>query len=216
MEMAELKRRHRALGARRRAVDRIDQLVSELLTLAQGSGIDEPTEFALGGVAREAWDTAGSADARPPSSARMPECAATAAGCDRCREPVPETRNGTRPDGQTRFDRPTDSGEDAPLTVLVTATGGDFSSPTTDRGSIRRTARRSSTLASRPARTGQATGSTSSARSSSRTHGWTIGVRRDGTDPACPDDVTVPDGACFVVGGPDSDAADADEPWIDG
>jgi len=47
-------------------------------------------------------------------------------------------------------------------------------------------------------------------------HGWTIGVRRDGTDPACPDDVTVPDGACFVVGGPDSDAADADEPWIDG
>jgi len=215
MEMAELNGDTEPFERGERAVDRIDQLVSELLTLArQGSGIDEPTEFALGGVAREAWDTAGSADATLVLGADARVCG------DRGRlRQVFENlfRNATEhaaPDGTDAI-RSTDSGEDAPLTVLVTATGGDFSSPTTDRGSIRRTARRSSTLASRPARTGQATG-LDIVREVVESHGWTIGVRRDGTDPACPDDVTVPDGACFVVGGPDSDAADADEPWIDG
>jgi len=214
MEMAELNGDTEPLERGERAVDRIDQLVSELLTLArQGSGIDEPTEFALGGVAREAWDTAGSADATLVLGADARVCG------DRGRlRQVFENlfRNATEhaaPDGTDAI-RSTDSGEDAPLTVLVTATGGDFSSPTTDRGSIRRTARRFDPgFTTREDGTGYGL---DIVREVVESHGWTIGVRRDGTDPACPDDVTVPDGACFVVGGPDSDAADADEPWIDG
>ncbi|GAB3695273.1 hypothetical protein GCM10028858_05860 [Halorubrum pallidum] len=64
MEMAQLKDDTTPLARGERAVDRIDQLVSELLTLArQGSGIDEPTEFALDGVVRDAWGTAGRSDA---------------------------------------------------------------------------------------------------------------------------------------------------------
>jgi hypothetical protein len=38
----------------------------------------------------------------------------------------------------------------------------------------------------------------------------------DGAEPAPPDDVAVPDGACFVVRGPDPDAAETGEPWIGG
>ena len=64
MEMARLKDDTTPLARGERAVDRIDQLVTELLTLArQGSGIDEPTEFTLDGVVRDAWGTAGSPDA---------------------------------------------------------------------------------------------------------------------------------------------------------
>jgi len=144
----------------------------------------------------------------------MPECAATAAGCDRCSRTCSGTRRNTpRRTAQTRFDRPT-AAKTPPLTVLVTATGGDFSSPTTDRGSIRRTEEVFDPgFTTREDGTGYGL---DIVREVVESHGWTIGVRRDGTDPACPDDVTVPDGACFVVGGPDSDAADADEPWIDG
>ena len=60
IEMAQLKADTEPLERGERAVDRIDQLVSELLTLArQGAEIDEPTEFGLEDVARDAWTTAG-------------------------------------------------------------------------------------------------------------------------------------------------------------
>ena len=215
MEMAELNGDTEPLERGERAVDRIDQLVSELLTLArQGSGIDEPTEFALGGVAREAWDTAGSADATLVLGADARVCG------DRGRlRQVFENlfRNATEhaaPDGTDAI-RSTDSGEDAPLTVLVTATGGGFL--VADDGPGIDPAHREEVFD--PGFTTREDGTgygLDIVREVVESHGWTIGVRRDGTDPACPDDVTVPDGACFVVGGPDSDAADADEPWIDG
>ncbi len=64
MEMAELKDETEPLDRGQRAADRIDQLITELLTLArQGTGIDDPTEFTLAGVARDAWETAGDDDA---------------------------------------------------------------------------------------------------------------------------------------------------------
>ncbi|SMO77132.1 PAS domain-containing protein [Halorubrum cibi] len=60
MEMARLKDDTEPLERGERATDRIEQLVSELLTLArQGSGMDEPTEFSLEGVVNDAWGTAG-------------------------------------------------------------------------------------------------------------------------------------------------------------
>ncbi|WP_418281230.1 PAS domain S-box protein [Halorubrum sp. DTA98] len=64
MEMAELKDDTEPLVRGRRAADRIDQLITELLTLArQGTGVDDPTEFTLAGVAHDAWETAGDAAA---------------------------------------------------------------------------------------------------------------------------------------------------------
>jgi len=63
IEMARLRDETEPLERGERAVDRIDQLVSELLTLArQGTGMDEPTEFGLANVAREAWETAAVGD----------------------------------------------------------------------------------------------------------------------------------------------------------
>ncbi|WP_434521075.1 PAS domain-containing protein [Halorubrum sp. AS12] len=63
IEMARLRGETEPLERGERAVDRIDQLVSELLTLArQGTGMDEPTEFALASVARDAWETAAEGD----------------------------------------------------------------------------------------------------------------------------------------------------------
>ncbi|ESS02859.1 MAG: PAS sensor histidine kinase [uncultured archaeon A07HR67] len=60
IEMARLEADTEPLERGERAVDRIDQLVSELLTLArQGAEIDEPTEFGLEDVVRDAWTTAG-------------------------------------------------------------------------------------------------------------------------------------------------------------
>ncbi|OYR79564.1 PAS domain-containing sensor histidine kinase, partial [Halorubrum sp. E3] len=63
IEMARLRGETEPLERGERAVDRIDQLVSELLTLArQGTGMDEPTEFDLASVARDAWETAAEGD----------------------------------------------------------------------------------------------------------------------------------------------------------
>ncbi len=60
IEMAQHKDDTEPLERGERAVDRIERLATELLTLArQGNGIDDPAEFRLEGVAREAWDTVG-------------------------------------------------------------------------------------------------------------------------------------------------------------
>ncbi|MBP1921817.1 PAS domain S-box-containing protein [Halorubrum alkaliphilum] len=64
IEMARHRGETDPLERGERAVDRIERLTTELLTLArQGEGIDDPSEFPLERVAREAWDTVGTADA---------------------------------------------------------------------------------------------------------------------------------------------------------
>jgi len=233
MEMARLKGDTEPLERGERAVDRIDQLVSELLTLArQGSGIDEPTEFALGAVAREAWDTAGSADARlvVGADARVrgdrgrlrqafenlfrnaTEHAAPDGG-----ESVRPTDGGedARPTDGPSDARPTDGDEDAPLTVVVTATDGGFL--VADDGPGIAPAHREAVFdpgfTTREAGTGYGL---DIVREVVESHGWTVGLRGGGADPPCPDDVAVPGGACFVVRGPAPHAAEAGEPWIDG
>lgn len=64
MEMAKLKDDTEPLDRGERAVDRIDQLITELLTLAkQGQRVDDSTEFTLAEVVHDAWETTGTADA---------------------------------------------------------------------------------------------------------------------------------------------------------
>ncbi|MFC6753048.1 PAS domain-containing protein [Halorubrum tibetense] len=64
IEMAKHKDDLDPLDRGERAVDRIDQLTTELLTLArQGDGLVEPTEFSLEAVVHDAWEVAGTADA---------------------------------------------------------------------------------------------------------------------------------------------------------
>ena len=64
MEMAKLKDDTEPLDRGERAVDRIDQLITELLTLAkQGQRVDDPTEFTLAEVVHDAWETTGTDDA---------------------------------------------------------------------------------------------------------------------------------------------------------
>ncbi|WP_123623633.1 PAS domain-containing protein [Halorubrum sp. CSM-61] len=226
MEMARLKDDTEPLERGERAVDRIDQLVSELLTLArQGTGIDEPTEFALAGVAREAWDTAGSPDARLVVGAD----ARVRGDRGRLRQALENLfRNATEHavPGDERGGRPvdvrrTDGGEDAPLTVLVTATEEGFlvadDGPGIDPED--REAVFDPGFTTREDGTGYGL---DIVREVVESHGWTVELRGDDAAPASsddvgiPDDVRVPDGACFVVRGPDPDAADAGEPWIDG
>ncbi|WP_200530855.1 PAS domain-containing protein [Halorubrum sp. LN27] len=214
MEMARLKEDTEPLERGERAVDRIDQLVSELLTLArQGSGIDEPTEFALGAVAREAWDTAGCERARLVVGAD-----ATVRGDrGRLRQALENLfRNATEHavPGGSNDARTTDGGEDLPLTVVVTATDGGFL--VADDGPGIDPAHREDVFD--PGFTTREDGTgygLDIVREVVESHGWAIGLRGDDTEPAAPDDVPVPDGACFVVRGPDPDAAEAGEPWID-
>ena len=212
MEMARLKSDTEPLERGERAVDRIDQLVSELLTLArQGTGIDEPTEFALGAVAREAWDTAESADARLVAGAD----ARVRGDRGRLRQALENLfRNATEHavPGGSEDPRTTDGGEDVPLTVVVTATEEGFL--VADDGPGIDPAHREEVFD--PGFTTREDGTgygLDIVREVVESHGWTVGLRGGGTDPASPDDVTVPNGACFVVRGPDPDAG---EPWIDG
>ena len=226
MEMAQLKGDTDPLARGERAVDRIDQLVSELLTLArQGSGIDEPTEFALGGVAREAWETAGSADATLVVGAD----ARVYGDRGRLRQVFENlfrnaTEHGAPDDGagdptagpaDSAASRPDDCGEAVPLTVVVTATDGGFL--VADDGSGIDPEHRADAFD--PGFTTHEDGTgygLDIVREVVESHGWTVGLRGEGTGPACPEDLPVPDGACFVVRGPDPEAAEAGEPWIDG
>ncbi|WP_435097706.1 PAS domain-containing protein [Halorubrum sp. N11] len=215
MEMAQLKDDTEPLKRGERAVDRIDQLVSDLLTLArQGSGIDEPTEFGLGAVAREAWDTAGSADATLLVGAD----ARVHGDRGRLRQVFENLfRNATEhaaPEYAGEVPS-TDGGEDGPLTVVVTATDDGFL--VADDGPGIDPAHREEVFD--PGFTTREDGTgygLDIVREVVESHGWTVGLRGDGAEPARPEDVTVPDGACFVVRGPGPDAAEAGRPWIDG
>ena len=64
IEMAKYADDTAPLDRGERAAERIDQLITELLTLArQGKGIDDPTETSLTSVAYEAWETVDDDDA---------------------------------------------------------------------------------------------------------------------------------------------------------
>ena len=64
IEMAKLRDDTEPLDRGERAVDRIDRLITELLTLAkQGQRVDDPTEFTLTEVVHDAWETTRTADA---------------------------------------------------------------------------------------------------------------------------------------------------------
>ena len=218
MEMAQLNGDTEPLERGERAVDRIDQLVSELLTLArQGSGIDEPTEFALGDVAREAWDTAGTEGGRLVVGTE----ARVRGDRGRLRQAFENLfRNAAEhavPDGgagDRSADPRTDGGEDAGLTVVVTATEEGFLVADDGPGidPTHREAVFDPGFTTREDGTGYGL---DIVREVVESHGWTIDLRCGGGAPS-PDAVPVPDGACFVVRGPDPDAAEAGEPWIDG
>ncbi|EMA66335.1 PAS/PAC sensor signal transduction histidine kinase [Halorubrum aidingense JCM 13560] len=210
MEMARLKDDTEPLERGERAADRIDQLVSELLTLArQGSGIDEPTEFDLAGVVREAWGTAGSEDA----TLVLGEDARVRGDRGRLRQAFENLfRNAVEHaagDGHDRGD-----GVDS-LTVVVSATDEGF--VVADDGPGVAPEHREDVFA--PGFTTREDGTgygLDIVREIVESHGWEIDLCGDGCDVASPPTGSVPDGARFVVRAPDSGAADGTEPWIGG
>jgi len=106
MEMAELNGDTEPLGARR--ARRPDRPAGLGAVDARPAGLRDrrPSSRSVASLARRG--TPPGARTRPSSSARMPECAATAAGCDRCSRTCSGTRRNTpRRTAQTRFDRPT-------------------------------------------------------------------------------------------------------------
>jgi PAS domain S-box-containing protein len=212
MEMARLKDDTEPLERGERAADRIDQLVTELLTLArQGSGIDEPTEFDLAGVVREAWRTAGSEDA----TLVLGEDARIRGDRGRLRQAfenlfgnAAEHATSNCPGHGNRNGDDTDS-----LTVVVSATEEGFF--VADDGPGIAPEHREDAF--EPGFTTREDGTgygLDIVREIIESHGWTIDLRGGGRDVACSSTVSVPDGARFVVRAPDSEAADGAEPWI--
>jgi PAS domain S-box-containing protein len=233
MEMARLKGDTEPLERGERAVDRIDQLVSELLTLArQGSGIDEPTEFDLAGVAREAWATAGSdgatlvvgADARVSGDrGRLRQALenlfrnsvehGSTGGRTRSGDSEALRASGSRASPDDGVEHGSDGGDD--LTVVVSATAEGFL--VADDGPGIDPEHRDEAFD--PGFTTSADGTgygLDIVREVVESHGWTVRLRPDADVPALSPAVPQPDGACFVVEAPGPDAVAAAEPWIDG
>ena len=210
IEMARLRGETEPLERGERAVDRIDRLVSELLTLArQGAGMDDPTEFALAGVARDAWGTAaegnGDAELVVGSDARV------RGDRGRLRQALENLfRNATE---HARAGESADA-----LTVLVTATDGGFL--VADDGTGVDPDDRESVFESGFTTRADGTGyGLDIVREVVESHGWSVELRRECEGPVgLPDGrrLRIPEGACFEVRGPDPAAADPDEPWIDG
>ena len=218
MEMARLQGDTEPLERGERAVDRIDQLVSELLTLArQGSGIDEPTEFDLEGAVREAWATAGSDDATLVVGAharvRGDRGRLRQALENLFRNCVEHGSTGGRTNSDDRVDHTSDGGDD--LTVVVSATAEGFL--VADDGPGIDPEHRDEAFD--PGFTTSADGTgygLDIVREVVESHGWTVRLRPDADVPALSPAVPQPDGACFVVEAPGPDAVTAAEPWIDG
>ena len=226
IEMARHRDETEPLERGERAVDRIDRLVSELLTLArQGTGMDEPAEFALAGVARDAWETAaegGDAELVVARDARM------YGDRGRMRQALenlfrnatehatadPSEASGNDPDGGASGDDPAD-GDD--LTVLVTATDEGFL--VADDGTGIDPDHRESVFESGFTTRADGTGyGLDIVREVVESHGWRVELRAPADDPiGLPDGrrLRPPDGACFEVCAPDPADADPDEPWID-
>ncbi|WP_280585042.1 PAS domain-containing protein [Halorubrum sp. Boch-26] len=203
MEMARLKEDTDPLERGERAVDRIDQLVSELLTLArQGSGIDEPTEFDLEGAVREAWATAGSDDATLVVDAD----ARVRGDRGRLRQALENLfRNSVEHAGEPA----------GALTVFVSATEEGFL--VVDDGSGIDPEDREDVFD--PGFTTSADGTgygLDIVREVVESHGWSIELRPDADAVDFSPHVPRPNGACFVVEAPDPDAVTAAEPWVDG
>jgi len=227
MEMARLRDETDPLERGERAVDRIDQLVSELLTLArQGTGMDEPAEFALASVARDAWETAAGGDA--DAELVVAGDARVYGDRGRMRQALENLfRNATehaKPDDET--DGPETEGsddladgtsDDDPLTVLVTATDGGFL--VADDGTGVDPDDRESVFESGFTTRADGTGyGLDIVREVVESHGWTVELRRDDDGHiGLPDGrrLRPPGGACFEVSAPDPADADPDEPWID-
>jgi PAS domain S-box-containing protein len=204
MEMARLKEDTDPLERGERAVDRIDRLVSELLTLArQGSGMDEPTEFDLEGVVREAWATAGSDDATLVVGAD----ARVHADRGRLRQALENLfRNAVEHACEADADD---------LTVVVSAT--DEGLLVADDGPGIEPAHREEVFEPGFTTCDDGTGyGLDIVREIVESHGWTVALRPVAGGVELPPDVSRPDGAQFVVEAPGPDAAAATEPWIDG
>jgi signal transduction histidine kinase len=231
IEMARLRGETEPLERGERAVERIDQLVSELLTLArQGTGMDEPTEFALASVARDAWETAAEGDER--AELVVAGDAQVYGDRGRMRQALENLFRNAREHGTPGAaeaavdgceDVPTDGDEEAPasgddaLTVLVTATDEGFlvaddgaGIDPEDRGSVFE-----SGFTTRADGTGYGL---DIVREIVESHGWTVELRCEADGPVgLPDGrrLRIPEGACFEVCAPDPADTDPEEPWID-
>ncbi|OTE99756.1 MULTISPECIES: PAS domain-containing protein [unclassified Halorubrum] len=231
IEMARLRGETEPLERGERAVERIDQLVSELLTLArQGTGMDEPTEFALASVARDAWETAAEGDER--AELVVAGDAQVYGDRGRMRQALENLFRNAREHATPGAaeaavdgceDVPTDGDEEAPasgddaLTVLVTATDEGFlvaddgaGIDPEDRGSVFE-----SGFTTRADGTGYGL---DIVREIVESHGWTVELRCDADGPVgLPDGrrLRIPEGACFEVCAPDPADTDPEEPWID-
>ncbi|ELZ54521.1 MULTISPECIES: PAS domain-containing sensor histidine kinase [Halorubrum] len=236
IEMARLRGETDPLERGERAVDRIDQLVSELLTLArQGTGMDEPTEFGLASVAHEAWETAAEGD--DDAELAVARDARVYGDRGRVRQALENLfRNATehaKPDATERAKpdatEPTEAvadtdeadaadGDDEALTVLVTATDGGFL--VADDGTGVDPDDRESVFDSGFTTRADGTGyGLDIVREVVESHGWEVTLRRDSEGHiGLPDGrrLRPPAGACFEVRAPGPADADPDEPWIDG
>ena len=217
MEMAQLKDDTEPLDRGERAADRIDQLVTELLTLArQGSGIDEPTEFDLAELARDGWETARSEDA----VLRIGENARVRGDRGRLRQAFENLFRNSVEHGSTGSQPPPDDSEkpepemsEASLTVLVTATEGGF--VVADDGPGIDPEHRDEIF--EPGYTTREDGTgygLDIVREVVESHGWTVELRPCGSDVETPGEVAVPDGACFVIRAPTSEMVETSAPWV--
>ncbi|PSQ55913.1 PAS domain-containing sensor histidine kinase [Halobacteriales archaeon SW_8_68_21] len=224
IEMARLRDETEPLERGERAVDRIDQLVSELLTLArQGTGMDEPTEFGLANAAREAWETAAVGDNDDDAELVVARDARVYGDRGRVRQALENLfRNATehaRPGaaGTAEVDSDDAPADADALTVLVTATDGGFL--VADDGTGVDPDDRESVFDSGFTTRADGTGyGLDIVREVVESHGWEVALRCESEGLiALPDGrrLRPPEGACFEVCAPGPAGADPDEPWID-
>ncbi|WP_424013685.1 PAS domain-containing protein [Halorubrum xinjiangense] len=246
IEMARLRGETEPLERGERAVDRIDQLVSELLTLArQGTGMDEPTEFDLASVARDAWETAAGGDDAELVVARDARVYGDRGRMRQALEnlfrnatehatPDASGASGNESEGDASGDDP--AGNDATgdnssddnssddnssdgddLTVLVTATDEGFL--VADDGTGVDPDHRESVFESGFTTRADGTGyGLDIVREVIESHGWRVELRAPADGPVDLADgrrLRPPDGACFEVCAPDPADGDPDEPWIE-
>jgi PAS domain S-box-containing protein len=202
MEMARLKGDTDPLERGERAVDRIDRLVSELLTLArQGSGIDEPTEFDLEGVVRDAWATAGSGDAT------------LVVGAD---ARVRGDRGRLRQALENLFRNAVEHACEADADLTVAASATDEGMVVADDGPGIDPAHREEAFEPGFTTSPDGTGyGLDIVREIVESHGWTVELRPNADLPLPPEAPRL-DGARFAIRAPDPGAVSETEPWIDG
>ncbi|GAA0515127.1 hypothetical protein GCM10008992_13750 [Halorubrum aquaticum] len=226
IEMARVKDDTEPLERGERATERIEQLVSELLTLArQGSGIDEPTEFSLKGVVRDAWGTAGgeraelvvAADARIRGDrGRLRQAFenlfrnsvehGSTSSRTKSGDSVEHGSTGSRPRADAA----------APLTVVVSAT--DRGIVVADDGPGIPPEHRQDVFESGFTTRTDGTGyGLDIVREIVDSHGWVIEVVEPGStveaDPRIAD--RIPNGARFAIRAPTPATVDDAEPWIE-